>query len=80
MHFIIMMIVRKNLIARLWLGGHWIIRKKSRKFLKKMIKYGGKYLEQKLSVEYFAVSLTDINIWEEELNKRNRFHCHYVIA
>lgn len=46
----------------------------------KLIDYGEKHLNDEISLDYFAVSLPDLQIWEEDLNKRNRIHCNYMIA
>jgi len=29
-------------------------------------------------MDYFAVSLPDLLIWEDDLTYRNRIHCHYL--
>lgn len=47
---------------------------------KKLIAHGEKRLNDDCKIEYFAVSLPDLAIWEEGLNKRNRIHCHSVMA
>ncbi len=46
----------------------------------KLIKHGEKHLNDNCKLDYFAVSLPDLAIWEEDLNKRNRIHCYYVMA
>ena len=33
-----------------------------------------------MRVGYFAVSLPDFLIFEEDLGRRNRAHCHYLIG
>ncbi|MDD4589866.1 MAG: hypothetical protein PHG06_05465, partial [Parabacteroides sp.] len=45
-----------------------------------LIAHGEKHLNDKCTIDYFAVSLPDLAIWEEDLNKRNCIHCHYVMA
>lgn len=46
----------------------------------KLIKHGEKHLFDNCRIDYFAVSLPDLAIWEEDLNKRNRIHCNYVMG
>lgn len=46
----------------------------------KLIKHGEKHLFDKCRIDYFAVSLPDLAIWEDDLDKRNRIHCHYVMG
>ena len=45
-----------------------------------LIAHGEKHLNDDCKIDYFAVSLPDLAIWEEDLNKRNRIHCHNVMA
>lgn len=33
-----------------------------------------------MRVSYFAVSLPDFQIFDDDLDKRNRAHCHYLIG
>ncbi|MEA4904251.1 MAG: hypothetical protein VB090_05355, partial [Petrimonas sp.] len=44
------------------------------------IEHGEKHLDDDCKIDYFAVSLPDLAIWEEDLNKRNKIHCYYVMA
>jgi tetratricopeptide (TPR) repeat protein len=42
--------------------------------------YGEKHKNEKVKMDYFAVSLPDMMIWEDDLNIRNNEHCLYLIA
>jgi len=53
---------------------------KAQERFKKLIAYGEKHLNDACKIDYFAVSLPDLAIWEEDLNKRNQIHCFYVMA
>src|SRR5574337_1134809 len=46
----------------------------------KLVDYGTQHLEDRVSIDYFAVSLPDFLVFDEDLNKRNRIHCHYMMA
>ena len=46
----------------------------------KLIKHGEKHLFDHCRIDYFAVSLPDLAIWEDDLDKRNRIHCNYVMG
>lgn len=46
----------------------------------KLIDYGEKHLFDECRIEYFAVSLPDFQIYEEDLNVRNMAHCRYLIG
>lgn len=53
---------------------------KAQERFKKLIAHGEKHINDNCKIEYFAVSLPDLAIWEEDLNKRNRIHCYSVMA
>jgi tetratricopeptide (TPR) repeat protein len=42
--------------------------------------YGHKHINDDVKLDFFAVSLPDLLIWEEDLNVVNKIHCHYLIA
>ena len=46
----------------------------------KLIAYGEKHYYDKVKIDYFAVSLPDLQLFEEDLTVRNRAHCEYLIA
>lgn len=46
----------------------------------KLIDYGEIHMFDNVRIEYFAVSLPDFLIFDEDLNKRNQAHCHYLIG
>lgn len=46
----------------------------------KLIEYGHNHLHEEIKIDYFAVSLPDLLIWEDDLNLRNRIHCQYMMA
>lgn len=44
----------------------------------KLVNYGKNHLNDEVSIDYFAVSLPDLTIWEDDLQKRNQLHCLYM--
>ncbi len=46
----------------------------------KLIDYGESHLSDKIKLDYFAVSLPDLLIWEDDLNLRNVIHCKYMMS
>ena len=46
----------------------------------KLTSYGEKHLFDKVKLDYFAVSLPDLLIWEDDLEVRNIIHCKYMMA
>ena len=45
-----------------------------------LISYGEKHLYDKFKMDYFAVSLPDLQIWEDDMDKKNLIHCHYLMG
>lgn len=43
-----------------------------------LIDYGQEHLNDEVKIDYFAVSLPDLMIFDDDLNKRNRVHCLYL--
>jgi tetratricopeptide (TPR) repeat protein len=46
----------------------------------KLINYGEKHIFDKVRIGYFAVSLPDFLIFEDDLDLRNKVHCYFLIA
>ena len=47
---------------------------------KKLISYGEKHLNDEFRMDYFAVSLPDLQIWDDDMTKKNRIHCNYLLG
>lgn len=61
-----------------WLKLGSVCKAKSR--FNKLIDYGERHMFDSMKIDYFAVSLPDFLIFDEDLNKRNVIHCHYLIG
>ena len=46
----------------------------------KLVSYGEKHYFDQVKIDYFAVSLPDLQLFDEDLSVRNRAHCEYLIA
>ena len=46
----------------------------------KLINYGKQHIFEKQIMDYFAVSLPDLLIWEDSLDMKNLIHCKYMLA
>ena len=46
----------------------------------RLVNFGEKHIFDDTKMDYFAVSLPDLLIWEEDLNVLNRIHCNYMMA
>ena len=44
-----------------------------------LVDFGREHLEDHVVMDYFAVSLPDLAIWDEDLDKRNRGNCLHLI-
>ena len=47
---------------------------------RKLIDYGEKHIRDHVRIDYFAVSLPDFFIFEEDLDKKNAAHCYYLMG
>ena len=46
----------------------------------KLVNYGKQHIFEQQTMDYFAVSLPDLLIWEDSLDVKNRIHCLYMLA
>lgn len=46
----------------------------------KLINYGKQHLFDHQVMDYFAVSLPDLLIWDDSLDVKNEIHCKYMLA
>ena len=46
----------------------------------RLINYGKQHIFEKQIMDYFAVSLPDLLIWEDSLDMKNFIHCKYMLA
>ena len=46
----------------------------------KLIDYGERHVRDEVRIDYFAVSLPDFLIFEDDLTKRNEAHCYYLMG
>ena len=44
----------------------------------KLIEYGQTHIDDHITIDYFAVSLPDLLIWEGDLDLNNKIHCLYM--
>ncbi len=51
---------------------------KADRIFRQLIEYGTTQLTEEVRIDYFAVSLPDLLIFDDDLNRRHRVHCHYM--
>lgn len=44
----------------------------------KLLSYGEKHYYDEVKIDYFAVSLPDLQLFEDDLSRKNRMHCDYL--
>jgi tetratricopeptide (TPR) repeat protein len=55
-------------------------KKKASDIFQRLIDFGKEHLNDKISIDYFAVSLPDLLVFDADLNLRNKVHCLYLMA
>ena len=53
---------------------------KGRLIFQKLIDFGKKHYNDKVTIDYFAVSLPDLLVFDADLDKRNKTHAQYLIG
>ena len=53
---------------------------KARSLFNKLINYGKQHIFEHQIMDYFAVSLPDLLIWDDSLDTKNEIHCKYMLA
>jgi tetratricopeptide (TPR) repeat protein len=46
----------------------------------KLIDYGEQHLQENVRIPYFAVSLPELSVFDDNLPRRNQAHCHFLIG
>ena len=53
---------------------------KARGLFNRLITYGKQHIFDHITMDYFAVSLPDLLVWDGDLDQQNRIHCNYMLA
>jgi tetratricopeptide (TPR) repeat protein len=53
-------------------------REKAQNIFNKLVDFGKRHLNDKISIDYFAVSLPDLLVFDADLDLRNKIHCLYL--
>jgi tetratricopeptide (TPR) repeat protein len=53
---------------------------KANTIFEKFIHFGQQHMQDKIRIDYFAVSLPDMLVFDVDINLRNRVHCTYLIG
>jgi tetratricopeptide (TPR) repeat protein len=52
----------------------------ARSIFQKLFDFGQRHINDQIVMDYFAVSLPDFLVFDEDLDRRNNIHCHYMMA
>ncbi|MFD1144656.1 DUF5107 domain-containing protein [Larkinella insperata] len=63
-------------LARKKLGQH----ERAELLFNRLVEYGQKHRDDAIKIDYFAVSLPDLLVFDADLNERNRIHCDYLMG
>jgi tetratricopeptide (TPR) repeat protein len=55
-------------------------REKADEIFRQLISFGHQHLCDAVEIDYFAVSLPDLALFNQDLNLKNELHCHYLIG
>lgn len=55
-------------------------REEAEKRFQNLLSYGMTHMDDQVKIDFFAVSLPDLMIFDDDLTKRNKIHCHYLIG
>src|SRR3546814_3561974 len=53
---------------------------KARHVFNRLASFGRKHMDASIRIDYFAVSLPDLLVFDQDLDLKNRIHCHYMIG
>ncbi len=53
---------------------------KARNIFESFIRFGEKHIDEQVSLDYFAVSLPDMLVFDKDINLSNKIHCKYLLA
>ena len=51
---------------------------KAENIFRRLIEFGDEHLNDEIRIDYFAVSLPDLLVFDQDLNVKNRIHCYFL--
>ena len=52
--------------------------KKAKEIFKRLIEFSNEHMDDEVRIDYFAVSLPDLLVFDQDLSMKNRVHCIYL--
>jgi tetratricopeptide (TPR) repeat protein len=53
---------------------------KAKRIFERLIQFGNEHLYDEIRIDYFAVSLPDLLVFDQDLNLKNKIHCKYMVG
>jgi tetratricopeptide (TPR) repeat protein len=53
-------------------------REKAEAIFNRLIHFAAEHMNDEIKIDYFAVSLPDLLVFDQDLNRKNKVHCHYL--
>jgi tetratricopeptide (TPR) repeat protein len=53
---------------------------KAFEIFKRLIEFGKSHFDEEMRIDYFAISLPDLMVFDQDLNQRNNIHCNYLVG
>ncbi len=47
---------------------------------RRLVNYGQAHMDDEVKIDYFAISLPNFLVFDQDLNQLNQIHCHYMMA
>lgn len=54
--------------------------RKAAAIFRRLLDFGRQHMNDKIKIDYFAVSLPDLLVFDQDLDLKNRIHCHYMMG
>jgi tetratricopeptide (TPR) repeat protein len=51
---------------------------KAEAIFNRLIRFAAEHMNDEIKIDYFAVSLPDLLVFDQDLNRKNKIHCHYL--
>jgi hypothetical protein len=52
--------------------------KKAERIFHRLVEFAGQHFNDEIRIDYFAVSLPDLLVYDTDLNEKNKNHCRYL--
>ena len=61
-------------------GKSWGMPDKAEEIFKRFVAFGAAHMDAEMRIDYFAVSLPDMLVFDVDINRRNHIFCTYLVG